>query len=1167
MMKMPVLYEKIHELRRNPAICNGKVVKGPFSPDPVELVNIIIQNESFYLFYRSLRNPNEINSKIFFEDQLRAIEVIEQDFGGNATIFYLSVMGYIIKNNYQTDPYFAVGISNIDPLPHQLDAVYNYILPRGRLRFMIADDPGAGKTIMAGLVIKEYQARGLAKRILIISPGGLVEQWDNELTQKFGEHFTIVHRGLFSSFGRQNIWEEHSKVISSMDFLKQADIMKSLEKVTWDLVIVDEAHKFSGQVIKELFEPNDRYKLGKLVCGQALNLLFLTATPHKGDLQVYRMLLALLEPEIFGDEFVYYAPDVNQQVIELEKAGFPIFLRRLKESMVDLKGNSIFKKRRSDTITWTISELETKLYRAVSKYVTENFNKALKDRKTAVAFALKIMQRRLLSSSHAIFNTLKNRADRLQEILDNQDYNTSKDDLAKMEQDFRTKLELEWDDLSEHERNKIEQKLLQLSMAKNPKELKEEIDLLRSLQDFAEELMDRPDQETKLWEMKKLLETHLKDPTEKILIFTEFTDTLTFLEKWIADWGYSTCIIHGGMDQAQRKDARKDFEKNKQVCIATEAAGEGINLQFCHLLINYDIPWVPTRLEQRLGRIHRYGQPKDCYFMNLVSDKAADGKPIVEGDVLASLLRKIETIQESLGEDRVFDVIGEEMFEDLSLDQAFMKIINDPNGFFEIKKRIDSDELREKIKKTLEIARANMLVNLESIRAQSKLSEDARLWPEYIEEFVRKALDHLHGKLTSTNTISVPKELQEFSSAVASKYENVTFFKPEPTIFEKNPAEYITVGHPLLDGLAEFYQTQSEIDLRRGAIFIDEQDYGAGLLWFVEQPIADGTNRITGKRIGGVFQAFDKNLNPQDPRLIPQLKLCDFKPNEGSLEIRLPIDLTKEQNRILAFFQDTEGKAYYTQIKNANDGFCEIQEQSTKKAHDHQRGYLVQLISSIRNQLKTPNLEDKKKEVLERRRTRAENQREVLQKRYDKFQTELNLRRSINPLQPRVIGIALVMPSDLAGRYDPEFLLLQEKREKKLRELIDKRKVEKIAMDLVMEYEEKHCGRKPVRVDNVNCGYDIESVDSGDSAKTRRIEVKGHTETADTFISNNEFKMGLRYGDNYWLYIVEYALSKPRLRPIQNPALKFFEDAKGIQRTTFKISKETINEKCEIVKL
>ena len=266
---MVSLFDKIHEMRNNPQAYVGKVVRGTFYPGLVELLNVISQNDTIQIIYKSVANPNDVNIKVFYPDQLKEVEIIDQDFGGNSRLFFLSMMGYIIKNNYQADPYFAVGISNIDPLPHQLDAVYNYILPRGRLRFMIADDPGAGKTIMAGLAIKEYLSRGLAEKILIVCPGGLTEQWEMELRQKFAEDFKWIHRGIFNTYKHQNIWDDYPKAIASIDFLKQEDIMESMENATWDLVIVDEAHKFAGRVNKDVFKPNKRYKLGRMLCSQA----------------------------------------------------------------------------------------------------------------------------------------------------------------------------------------------------------------------------------------------------------------------------------------------------------------------------------------------------------------------------------------------------------------------------------------------------------------------------------------------------------------------------------------------------------------------------------------------------------------------------------------------------------------------------------------------------------------------------------------------------------------------------------------------------------------------------------------------------------------------------------------------------------------------------------
>ncbi len=1004
--------------------------------------------------------------------------------------------------------------------------------------------------------------RGIAKKILIVTPGGLTDQWEEEMRNRFNEEFYIINRELFKTYRHKNIWSEYDKVITSIDFVKQEDVLESLNENNWDLIVVDEAHKFAGKVDVDLFKPNKRYKLGKILCNSSINILFLTATPHKGDNQVFRMLLSLLEPDIFGDEHVLYAPDVNQQIIELEKGNTPIFIRRLKESMVDLEGNKIFKSRRSNTITWTISELETELYRAVSKYVSENFNKALKNKKTTVAFALKIMQRRLLSSSHAIYKTLQKRAKRLQNILDNDDYKIPKSELDQMEREYRLKLDIEWEDLKESERNKIEDKLIQLTMSRNPKELKEEIEILENLQVHAKNVVDQPDQETKLWQMKELLDNNLHDPQEKILIFTEYKDTLFFLEEQIRNWGYSSVSIYGDLNKGDRKKARQEFKNKTQIMIATEAAGEGINLQFCHLLINYDIPWTPTRLEQRLGRIHRYGQKHECYFFNLVSDTAADGKPIAEGDVLATLLRKIEYIQESLGSDRVYDIIGEEIFDDLSLYKVFNIVHSDPNGFFKIKEFLEGDELKQKVKETLNKARSKMTVDLASVNRDTIKSKDMRLWPEYIEDYVHLFLHTFGSKITSTGTITVPLPLRNFSRILKTTYKNVIYEKPDSNLEEDNEINYVSPGHPLLEGIIDYTIGNSSIDLRRGAIFSDQKSFNIGILWFMEMVIEDGNQRERGKKIGLVYQPLDEKLKPIKKINIPIMKLWDFNPIVQNLEIKLPFDTLSIQNQIIEFFHNNQGKEFYEKIKNDTDKRGKIQKAAIKRAYNHQRGYVSKHIFKLRTELKNDQISDKKREKLEKKFKRARKQRESMEQIFKSRNEKFERQSTLSPRGARVIGIALLVPEDDKGEPNLKVLLNEKEREKKIKELSDKSLIDKAAMKFVFEYE-REAGRIPRDVSNINCGYDIESSDPVDLQKTRRIEVKGHKNGGDTFISDNEVKMGLRHGKNFWLYDVKNVLKESILRRIQNPALKLFDSMKTITKTTYIIPEKDIEVNCE----
>ncbi len=1163
------LKDEIQTLRQKPQEFIGKKVRGPNWDKLREILMVTPQSDGFSIIFSTL-DRKQTSPLHLSVDQLAEIEIITPDFGGNAPLFFLAVMGQIIRNNYESDPFFAVGISNIDPLPHQLDAVYNHVLPRGRLRFMIADDPGAGKTIMAGLVIKEYLYRGLAKRVLIIAPGGLTDQWDEEMRSKFHEDFILIDRNAYNTYRHQNVWQLHTKVITSLDFAKQKDVLENLKDVQWDLVIVDEAHKFAGDIEKDIFQPNQRYELGEIVCANAFNVLFLTATPHKGDDQVFRMLLALLEPFIFGDRYVQYAPDVKTQIETLETAGMPIFLRRLKENMVRMDKSAIFTKRRSVTVTWTISNLETDLYRAVSKYVAENFNLALRNHRTAVTFALKIMQKRLLSSSYAIYQTLKHRAERLQEILANDEFRKSQAELDAMEREFHSKLELEWEDMTDAERQKIETKILQLSMARNPADLQAEIAILEQLQSLAKRVVDDPSQETKLWELKKLLDNQLKDPQEKIIIFTEFTDTLEFLKDQISSWGYSHEIIHGGLSKSERLTAQDRFHHTVQVLIATEAAGEGINLQFCHLLINYDIPWTPTRLEQRLGRIHRYGQKQNCIFFNLVSDKAADGKPIVEGQVLATLLRKIETIKETLKAERVFDIIGDEkIFSDLSLENVFLQVISDPDGYFKIKAQLESEDLTKQVEAIVVRAKENMTVDFKTIFANIDKSKDARLWPEYVWKYVSLALECYNGSLSSALKIQVPPAMRQYDPGLPPHYEFVTFSKPDPQELEHNPdITYIAPGHPFLEAVIDYSASTAGADLFRGAIFTESDIGRLGLLWFVDQEMEDGTQRAVGKTMGIVYQAFDEQLQPTQPRVLLSMKLWDFTPLKKSLEIKLPFNLSQCQPQVEEFYRTHQGLDFINKIRVSNDRLGTIRKKAAQVAFDQQRSYVSDHILQLRQKLKNANLSEKTRATLDGHLTRARREREELEPRFREQEQLLARQNSLTPRIPHVIGVAIVVPATDIGEVDMDVLLNESARKKHIQELSDKQAVGDAAIRVVTQLEREKYRRTVASTEKINCGYDLESLNPTNPADVRRIEVKGHRGAGGTYISNNELVMGLRHGNSFWLYVVENALSpRPRLRVVQNPALKFAEKLSVVKTQRYILSQEDLERQSEVIEL
>lgn len=561
-------------------IRSGIVIQSSLFPEPVKIEKV----EEFGDFVRIVGatiDSNQHIDRIIPKDEISKLKAFtyNMDFSANPEDVFLGLEAYRFRLASLFDPILAMNVSRVDPLPHQIEAVYGYALKLPRIRFLIADDPGAGKTIMAGLIIKELKLRGLARRILIVVPGHLKDQWRRELKEKFSENFVTVDRHTMDAHFGENVWERENQIITSMDFAKQEHVLNSLSSVHWDLVIVDEAHKMAAYRYGEKISKTARYKLGEVLSRTSEHLLFLTATPHKGDPENFRLFLDLLEPGFFASQ--------SMLMESIKNRDNPLFIRRLKEDLRDFEGRPLFLPRHVKTIKFNITDEERELYNELSKYVITQYNKALmSDKKRNVAFALIILQRRMASSIYALKRSLERRKRRLEEILRN-----------GIEREVKPVDIEEVDDYEEEERWRIEQEWESLSVAETREELEKEIKTIEKLIEKADEII-RKESEVKLKKLKELMESgELKN--QKILIFTESRDTLDYLYDKIRSWGYSVNYIHGGMELEDRIKAEKEFKHNTQVMVATEAAGEGINLQFCNIMINYDIPWNPNRLEQR----------------------------------------------------------------------------------------------------------------------------------------------------------------------------------------------------------------------------------------------------------------------------------------------------------------------------------------------------------------------------------------------------------------------------------------------------------------------------------------------------------------------------------------------------------------------------------------
>jgi len=816
----------------------GVIIEGPFWPDPVEIIEVeeIERDEENLIIKIGYRNTKTsvFGTQILNKEDLKKIKakVSELDFSSKASDVFLAIEAIRFRYASLFDPFLALNTSKIDPLPFRIEAVYGYALKLPKIRFLIADDPGAGKTIMAGLILKELKLRGLAKRILIVVPGHLKDQWIREMKEKFQETFLEVNRSLMNSLYGENPWEIKNQVITSMDFAKQEDILHSLSSTHWDLVIVDEAHKMAAYRYGDKTSKTDRYKLGEVLSKTSTHLLFLTATPHKGDPENFRLFLDLLIPGFFATDKL-----IQESINNKDN---PLFIRRLKEYLRDLEGKRIFTNRYPKTIKFRLSDEEKKLYNELSKYVISQYSNALqKDKKRNVAFALLILQRRMASSTYALLKSLERRKQRLEELL-------KKNELEK-EKSYPVFDIEEFEEYSEQERWEKEKEWETLSLAETKEELQQEINTIEDLIEKANEII-KEENEIKLTELKKAIEEGLKkireiQGNEKILIFTESKDTLDYLVKKIESWGYSVNFIHGGMSLEERIRAEKDFRDKTQIMVATEAAGEGINLQFCHIMINYDIPWNPTRLEQRMGRIHRYGQQKDVYIFNLVAEDTREGK------VLIKILEKLDEIREALGSDKVFDVIGE-IFQGKNLYQLILDAVANAKTLDEIITEIDikvDEEYISKIKNALGESLATKHIDYTKIKEITQKAKEYRLIPEYVEGFFKKAFEKIGGEFSIKKDgfikiESIPYEIRQIANdsnfkaqygELMKSYSKATFDKEKA--FKNPDSEFISFGHPLLEALIEYIHKNYEDKLKKGTVFEDPSCKYNGIVWSLRE--------------------------------------------------------------------------------------------------------------------------------------------------------------------------------------------------------------------------------------------------------------------------------------------------------------------------------------------
>ncbi|WP_078596328.1 DEAD/DEAH box helicase [Evansella clarkii] len=653
----------------------GDVISSSFFPEPVKIKKCDPIAE-YFIIEAIGEETNKYYELLIEQEKMKKLYRVEDNEQNNVNTEDLQnyIQYRMLKNNLKFSNSRALENENIMPLPHQIEAVYGRMLQVPQIRFLLADDPGAGKTIMAGMLMKELISRFNSQRILILVPPLVLKQWQEELEQKFSINFHIVNRTILKEYGRKNPFIKHPFVLTSMYWAIRDDVRPLIQEANYDLIIVDEAHKMAaytqGTAKKKVFRTK-LYQLGEFILQKASHVLLLTATPHKGDSENFRHLMKLIDEDVFNSS------SVNESIREKSN---PFIIRRLKENLKNFDGSPIFPKRTTKTIQFELTEGELDLYESVTNYVSQYFNKAINNGSESTAFAMMLLQRRLSSSLDAIYLSLKRRYARLVSLY-KQTETERKRYLNKLK---RIETEHYLEEGNEYQ-EEVERKLELSTDEINLKELKKEILVLKGLIKQAEHIKFY-EVEKKYQELEETLFglNGLLQQNEKIIIFTESIDTLNYLEEKLLKRVSIVAKIIGGSSMEKRRQQVELFRNNCQIMLATDAGGESINLQFCNQMINYDIPWNPNKLEQRMGRIHRIGQMNEVFVFNLVA------KNTREGSVMAKLLDKIEQMRTDLGSDLVYDFMGEIIEDNYdSLAEIMQKAIIERERLDEILENMD----------------------------------------------------------------------------------------------------------------------------------------------------------------------------------------------------------------------------------------------------------------------------------------------------------------------------------------------------------------------------------------------------------------------------------------------------------------------------------------------
>nr|WP_320135549.1 helicase-related protein [uncultured Amphritea sp.] len=1121
-------------------------IRGIQSDDIVRIVQVEpVGDAALTVYYKD--SLGKLNEQMLFRSDEARLELATAGrpwaFDAPGAEFKLGLEAHRITQAALFDPMMAVHTSNVEPLPHQISAVYEHMLPKQPLRFVLADDPGAGKTIMAGLLIRELLMRADAKRILIVSPGSLTEQWQNELLEKFGVTFDIFSREKQEQCASGNYFDESNQLICRLDQLsRNEDFQEKLKNTEWDLIIVDEAHKLSANYFGNKINKTKRFQLGELLGSITRHYLLMTATPHNGKEEDFQIWLSLLDGDRFYGKFREGAHKVDVS---------DMMRRMVKEELLKFDGTPLFPERRAYTANYELSSMEASLYEQVTTYVREEMNRADNldgQKKNNVGFALTMLQRRLASSPEAIYQSLKRRRKRLedrltetkllvrgQSIHNNNVAQTVGEYSVKKKIDLPDNLDELDEDLSAEEYELYaEQVVDQASAAETIPELEAEILSLKDLEYQALTVVQSNND--KKWEELSCL---LQDKPEmftssgsrrKLIIFTEHKDTLNYLVVRIGDMlGNTNAVraIFGGTNRDERRKIQEEFRNNPEVVVlvATDAAGEGVNLQNANLMVNYDLPWNPNRLEQRFGRIHRIGQTEVCHLWNIVANETR------EGEVFQKLFDKIEIEKEALG-GKVFDVLGE-AFDNVSLKDLLVEAIRygeDPTTKAKmnevIEGALDADHLKEIIRRNALVDQHMGLEELYAVKEEMEKAEARKLQPYFIRAFFTEAFQTLGGEFRARETgryevRHVPAAIRERDrvigesrTPVLKKYERICFEKQHVRQTGKPMADMIHPMHPLMHATTDLVLEAHRAKLKQGAVLVDPNDDSTEpkVLFMADHTVRESSpsGEVASRRLQ--FVEIDKQSNAINAGWAPHL---DLQPIDD-YDLKLVDDILQAT----WLNHDLEALALnHASQKLVPEHYAEIKSRRERQANKTMQAVNERLVKEINYWSdRYIKLQDDVQAGKQPRMQPEMARRRVddLTARLKQRQVELIALKNVVSSTPVIIGGALVIPQGLLAHRKGETQFSVD--------AMARARVERVAMNAVMQAEQAF-GYKVTDVGADKCGWDVTSRppvnDDGSIKPDRHIEVKGRAKGQSTItVSRNEIIYGLNQADKFILAIV-----------------------------------------------